>query len=104
MPITEFLAGSGTLNSEGIMIDLCDPFYIKLAILAAAVLDCMFGCLVTQYMCNRDWRRYRLLIEQQQAQQRFLVQRLVHHPLKEIVDFDHGCGQVIEAKAVVEQA
>jgi hypothetical protein len=88
------------------MIDLtgCDPNHIKLAIIAAAILGCMFGCLVTQYMCNRDWRRYRLLVEQQQTQRQFLVQRLVHHPLKEMVDFDHGRGQVIEAKAVVEQA
>jgi len=88
------------------MIDLtgCDPNHIKLAIIAAAILGCMFGCLVTQYMCNRDWRRYRLLVEQERAQQQLLVQHLVHHPLKEMVDLDHGCGQVIEAQVVVEQA
>jgi hypothetical protein len=91
------------------MIDLigCDPDHIKLAIIAAATLGCMFGCLVTQYICNRDWRRYRLLVQQQLAQQQFLVHReLVHHPLKEMVDkdLDHFRGQVIEAQAVVEQA
>jgi hypothetical protein len=90
------------------MIDLCDPDHIKLAIIAAAVLGCMFGCLVTQYMCNRDWRKYLSLV-QQLAQQQFLVHReLVHHPLKEMVDKDHldhcRAGQVIEAQAVVEQA
>jgi len=84
------------------MIDLigCNPDHINFAIIAAATLGCLFGCLVTQYMCNRDWRRYRLLVEQHQAQQQFLVQRLVHHPLKEMVEIDHG---VIEAQAVVGQ-
>ena len=89
------------------MIDLigCDPDHIKLAIIAAATLGCMFGCLVMQYICNRDWRRYRLLVQQQLAQQQFLVDReLVHHPLKEMIDkdLDHFRGQVIEAQAVVE--
>jgi hypothetical protein len=89
------------------MFDLigCDPDHIQLTIIAAAVLGCMFGCLVTQYMCNRDWRRYRLLVQQQLAQQQFLDQRLVHHPLKEMVDkdLDRCRGQVIELQAVVEQ-
>ena len=83
------------------MIDLigCDPDHIKLAIIAAATLGCMFGCLVTQYICNRDWRRYRLLVQQQLAQQQFLVQEMVDK------DLDHFCaGQVIEAQAVVERA
>jgi hypothetical protein len=95
---------------EGIMIDLCDPDHIKLAIIAAATLGCVFGCLVTQFLCNRDCRRLflsRLLVEQQQAQQQFLDQRLVHHPLKEMVAKDHldhcRAGQVIELQAVVEQ-
>jgi hypothetical protein len=85
------------------MIDLCDPDHIKLAIIAAATLGCMFGCLVTQYICNRDWSRYRLLVQQQLAQQQFLDQRLVHHPLREMVDkdLDHcRAGQVIELQAV----
>jgi hypothetical protein len=91
------------------MIDFigCDPDHIKLAIIAAATLRCMCGCLVMQYICNRDWRRYRLLVQQQLAQQQFLVHReLVHHPLKEMIDdLDHfRAGQVIEAQAVVEQA
>ena len=92
------------------MIDFIgrDPDHIKLAIIAAATLGCMFGCFVTQYICNRDWRRHRLLVQQQLAQQQFLVHReLVHHPLKEMVDkdLDHfRAGQVIEAQVVVEQA
>jgi hypothetical protein len=93
------------------MIDLigCDPDHTKLAIIAAATLGCMFGCLVTQYICNRDWRRYlsQLLVQQQLPQQQFLVQReLVHHPLKEMADKDlEVCaGQVIKPQAVLEQA
>jgi Na+/glutamate symporter len=81
------------------MIDVCDPDHIKLAIIAAATLGCMFGCLVTQYICNRDWSRYRLLVQQQLAQQQFLDQQLVHHPLREMVDKDCRAGQVIELLA-----
>jgi hypothetical protein len=92
------------------MIDLtsCDPDHIKVAIIAAAALGCMFGCLVTQYICNRDWRRYlSQLLVQQQAQQQFLIQReLLHHPLKEMADKDlEDCaGQVIKPQALLEQA
>jgi hypothetical protein len=86
------------------MIDLYNPDHIKLAIIAAAILGCLFGCLVTQFLCNRDWRRYRMLVEQQQAQQKLLVHREpVHHPLK-VKDLDHRRGQVIEAQVVLEQA
>ena len=90
------------------MIDLCDPDHIKLAIIAAATLGCMFGCLVTQFLCNRDWRRLflsRLLVERELARQQFLDQRLVHHPLKKMVDkdLDHCRAEVIELQAVVEQ-
>ena len=84
------------------MIDLCNPDQIKLAIIAAAVLGCLFGCLVTQFLCNRDWRRYRLLIDQQQAQQQLLVHREpVHHPLKVKDDLDHGRGSARRCRTSV---
>jgi hypothetical protein len=102
----ELLTRLTPIHQRPLMIDLigCNPGHVNFAIIVAAALGCLFGCLATQYMCNRDWRRYRLLVERQQAQQQFLVQRLVHHTLKEMVDLDHGRGQVIEAQAVVEQA